>query len=140
MKIVSSAFLSGVLFGIGLVVSGMTDANKVLAFLTLNSDWNPALALVMGGAISVHLLFYQLVKRRTSPFFTETFQIPTRKDISGQLVVGSLLFGLGWGLGGVCPGPGFVSLVSGSSEIFMFVGSMLIGMVIWQNTAKRMKL
>ena len=127
-----SALIAGFLFALGLGISGMTDANKVLAFLTLNENWNPALMPVMGGAIGIHLVFYRMVSKKASPFFAEKFHIPTSKDINLKLVLGSLLFGIGWGLGGICPGPGMVSIFSGATEILAFVAAMLVGMISWQ--------
>lgn len=127
-----SAFVTGLVFAIGLGISGMTDTTKVLGFLTLNADWNPALILVMGGAIAVHAVVYQIATRRSSPLFTEAFSIPSRRDIDGRLIGGALLFGLGWGLGGVCPGPGLVSIFGGSSEILIFVVMMGVGMMSFQ--------
>ena len=132
-----ASFFSGLLFALGLGVSGMTDTTKVIGFLTLDSDWNPALMLVMGGAIVVHFILYQVVKKRKSPFLSEIFHIPTRKDFTFRLVVGSILFGLGWGLGGVCPGPGLVSIFSGTPEILAFVGSMFGGMLLWQHVGEK---
>ena len=136
--VLTSAFVTGLVFAIGLGISGMTDTTKVIGFLTLNSEWNPALMLVMGGAIVVHAIVYQFAKRRTSPLFTETFSIPSRRDIDGRLIGGALLFGLGWGLGGVCPGPGLVSIFGGAIEIFIFVLMMAVGMVFFQQIQQRL--
>ena len=138
IPVVASAFITGLVFAIGLGISGMTDTTKVLGFLTLNSDWNPALMLVMGGAIAVHAVVYQIVKRRTSPLFTEAFHIPTRTEIDKRLLGGALLFGLGWGLGGICPGPGLVSIFSGMTENIVFVVTMFVGMLMWQQVQRRM--
>ena len=132
------SFGAAFLFALGLGVSGMTDTTKVLGFLTLDSRWNPALMLVMGGAIAVHLVFYQLVKKKQSPLLSDVFHIPTRRDMNLRLIGGSLLFGLGWGIGGVCPGPGFVSIVSGAAEILAFVGAMIVGMLLWQNVGEKL--
>ena len=134
----ASAFITGLIFAIGLGISGMTDTTKVLGFLTLNSEWNPALMLVMGGAIAVHAVFYQIAKRRSSPLFTDAFHIPTRTDIDRRLLIGALLFGLGWGIGGICPGPGFVSIFSGSIEVLVFVGTMVVGAFGWQQIQRRL--
>ena len=95
--VLASAFITGLVFAIGLGISGMTDTTKVLGFLTLNADWNPALMLVMGGAIAVHAIVYRFAVRRSSPLFTDAFSIPSRRDIDGRLIGGALLFGLGWG-------------------------------------------
>ncbi len=137
MPVVASAFVTGLVFAIGLGISGMTDTTKVLGFLTLNTDWNPALMLVMGGAIAVHAVVYRLATRRSSPLFTDAFHIPTRTDIDKRLLVGALLFGLGWGMGGICPGPGLVSIFSGMTENIVFVVTMIAGMLIWQQVQRR---
>lgn len=125
-----SAFSAGLVFALGLGISGMTDANKVIGFLNLAGDWDPSLAFVMVGAISVHLLLYRLILRRQSPFFSDRFHIPTRRDINPHLVGGAALFGMGWGLGGFCPGPGLVSLMGYGSAPGVFVVFMLGGMLV----------
>lgn len=124
-----AAFIGGLVFALGLGVSGMTDANKVIGFLNLAGDWDPSLAFVMVGAIGVHLALYRLILRRQSPLFCDTFHIPTRRDINAQLVGGAALFGVGWGLGGFCPGPGLVSLAGLGSSAAVFVAFMLFGMM-----------
>lgn len=136
--ILISAFVTGLVFAIGLGISGMTDTTKVIGFLTLNSEWNPALMLVMGGAIAVHAVVYQLATKRSSPLFTDSFSIPERRDINGRLIGGALLFGVGWGLGGVCPGPGLVSLFGGDTEIYVFVSMMAVGMIVFQQIQQRL--
>ncbi len=103
-------FVGGFVFALGLGISGMTDADKVLGFLNLAGDWDPALAFVMVGAIGVHLILYRLIVRRPSPLFGDRFHLPTRRDISPRLLTGAAIFGVGWGMGGFCPGPGLVSL------------------------------
>jgi len=125
-----AAFTGGLVFALGLGVSGMTDANKVIGFLNLAGDWDPRLAFVMAGAIGVHLLLYRLILRRQSPIFADRFHIPTRRDISPRLVGGAALFGMGWGLGGFCPGPGLVSLMGHGAAPGVFVASMLGGMLV----------
>ena len=124
-----SAFSAGLVFALGLGISGMTDANKVIGFLNLAGDWDHSLAFVMVGAISVHLFLYRLILRRQSPLFADHFHIPTRRDINSRLVGGSALFGMGWGLGGFCPGPGLVSLMNTNSGAGVFVIFMLGGML-----------
>lgn len=124
-----SAFVGGLVFAVGLGVSGMTDANKVIGFLNLAGEWDPSLAFVMVGAIGVHLTLYRLILRHQSPLFGDTFHIPTRRDINPQLVGGAALFGVGWGLGGFCPGPGLVSLAGLGSSAAMFVVFMFVGMM-----------
>ena len=125
-----AVFLGGLLFAIGLGVSGMTDANKVIGFLNLAGDWDPSLAFVMVGAIGVHLTLFRLILKRESPLFAERFEIPTRRDINPKLVGGAGLFGIGWGLGGFCPGPGLTSLPAFGSSAAVFVGCMVFGMAI----------
>lgn len=127
----------GVLFGLGLVLSGMTQADKVIAFLDVASGaWDPSLALVMVGAIGVHAVLFRLILRRTSPLLDVKFHIPTRTDIDGKFVVGAALFGIGWGLGGVCPGPGLVAAASFTSSMLLFVGALVVGMVVFQRTQR----
>ena len=123
-----AAFMAGLIFAVGLGVSGMTDANKVIGFLNLAGDWDPSLAFVMVGAIGVHMGMYLLILRRQRPLFGEAFHIPTRRDITPQLVGGAALFGVGWGLGGFCPGPGLVSMGGLGASAGVFVAFMLVGM------------
>ncbi|TVQ92410.1 MAG: YeeE/YedE family protein [Deltaproteobacteria bacterium] len=123
-------FGAGLLFALGLGISGMTQPAKVVGFLDITGDWKPELAFVMGGAIAVHLIAYRLVPRMSKPLFEPKFGIPSRRDIDGRLLGGALLFGAGWGLGGYCPGPGIVSLVSMTWAPLVFVGAMVLGMVL----------
>ena len=122
-----SAFAAGLVFAIGLGLSGMTDAGKVVGFLNVMGDWDPSLAFVMVGAIGVHLGLYRLILRRQSPLFCHSFHLPTKKDVDPYLVRGAAIFGVGWGLGGVCPGPGLVSLASFAPQAIVFVAFMLAG-------------
>ncbi|MDQ3031196.1 MAG: YeeE/YedE family protein [Myxococcota bacterium] len=121
----SAALAAGLLFGVGLVVSGMTVPAKVIGFLDFAGAWDPTLMFVMAGAIAVHAVVYRLVRRRASPLFADAFQVPTRKDIDARLVLGAAIFGVGWGLGGYCPGPAVSSLVTGSLSPLAFVAAML---------------
>lgn len=123
-------FAAGVLFAFGLGISGMTQPDKVVGFLDVTGNWQPALAFVMGGAILVHLIAYRLVPRMRNPLFEARFGIPTRRDLDPRLLGGAALFGMGWGLAGFCPGPGIVSLVSGSSNAVLFVIAMVTGMLL----------
>jgi uncharacterized membrane protein YedE/YeeE len=125
----ASALGAGALFGVGLGVAGMTSPAKVQAFLDFFGEWDPSLALVMVGAIAVHALG-RLVVRRSAPLFDTRFHLPTRNDLDRPLVLGAALFGLGWGLGGFCPGPGIVSLASGTLDALVFVGAMAAGMAL----------
>lgn len=128
-KTLLSAFVSGLIFALGLGLSRMTDANTVLAFLDLSGDWNPALAFVMVGAIAVHLPFYRMIRKRERPLLAERFHIPTTNIIDKKLVLGAAIFGVGWGLGGYCPGPALVSLVSFDGATPLFVAAMATGMI-----------
>jgi uncharacterized membrane protein YedE/YeeE len=119
-------FICGLLFGCGLVISGMVDPAKVIGFLDVTGSWDPSLAFVMVGALSIFAPVYWLViRRRSAPLFANAFSLPTRRDIDGPLVVGAALFGMGWGLVGFCPGPALVALASGQLSIFAFVASMI---------------
>ena len=129
MKSISTTFLAGVTFALGLGISGMTNANKVIGFLNLAGDWDVSLAFVMIGAIGMHYLLYRLILKRSKPVFGEKFLLPTRKDIDKRLVIGSALFGMGWGLGGFCPGAGIVSSTSLGVEALIFVAAMTGGML-----------
>jgi uncharacterized protein len=122
-------FFVGLLFGWGLLLSGMTDPGKVQGFLDLFGTWDPSLAFVMGGAIAVGVFAFALAKRRSTTFFGGVMQMPTSRDIDKRLVVGSLIFGAGWGLAGFCPGPGIVTLASGELKAAVFVAAMLVGML-----------
>lgn len=120
--------LAGLVFGIGLVVSGMSDPAKVLNFLDVLGTWDPSLAFVMGGASLTAFLGYRLVWRRARPLTLDDFQIPTRDDIDAPLLGGAALFGLGWGLGGFCPGPAWTALTLGAPGTLVFLPAMLLGM------------
>lgn len=128
------AFAVGFIFAIGLAISGMTQPQKIIGFLN-PWDWDPSLLFVMVGAIGFHILAYPLVRKRGSPLLDTKWHVPTRKDITPQLVLGSILFGIGWGLGGFCPGPGVTSLASGDLRAFLFVGAMIAGMIFFKKTA-----
>jgi len=128
----ASEYLIGVLFGLGLIISGMTNPAKVLAFLDLAGTWDPSLIFVMGGAVLVALIAFYLAKNRTQSFLGGAMQIPTRRDIDRPLIIGSALFGVGWGLAGFCPGPALVSLGSGELKALVFVVAMLGGMLLFE--------
>jgi uncharacterized protein len=119
---------SGLLFGAGLVLSGMTKPAKVIGFLDPFGAFDPSLLFVMAGAIGVHFVAYRWMKRRSAPLFAPKFVVPTRRDIDAKLLAGAALFGAGWGLGGYCPGPGVVSLAGAGSQALVFVAAMLAGM------------
>ncbi len=127
-----AAGIAGILFGIGLTVSGMANPAKVIGFLDLFGNWDPSLALVMGGAVGVTAILFPRVTRREQPLLDGSFHLPTRSDIDPALVVGSGLFGIGWGLVGLCPGPAYTSLSLGKWEPWVFVAAMLAGMVLFR--------
>ena len=131
------ALLSGLVFGFGLIVSGMTNPEKVLDFLDLAGAWDPSLALVMGGALAVGLAAFTLAKKRTQSLLGLAMQLPTAKQIDWRLVGGSLSFGLGWGLAGICPGPALVLVGAGVSKGLIFVAAMLAGMGIFELLERR---
>lgn len=122
-------FVVGLLFGLGLMLSGMTDPGKVIGFLDLFGTWDPSLALVMGGAIMVGFFAFTVAKKRTSTFLGGALRLPTNMDLDKKLVMGSLLFGAGWGLAGFCPGPALVSMADGQPKAMVFVLAMLVGML-----------
>ena len=131
MKNKIAAALVGSLFALGLGVSGMTDPQKVLSFLNIFGKWDPSLAFVMIGAISIHFLFYRLVRKRRAPIFASEWHIPKNQKISRSLVLGALIFGIGWGLAGYCPGPGLTSAVTLKASPLLFVGGMFLGMLLF---------
>ena len=130
-------FFVGLLFGIGLLVSGMTDPAKVQGFLDLAGAWDPSLAFVMGGAILVGLVAFAVAKRRTRTFLGGAMHLPTSRDIDRRLVVGSLIFGAGWGLAGFCPGPGLVAMGAGEPKAAIFVAAMVGGMLLFEVFERR---
>jgi hypothetical protein len=127
-----SAFATGLIFGIGLIISGMTDPSKIIGFLNLAGPWDPSLALVMGGAVTVGFLAFRFARRRTAAFLGGAMHLPTARQIDRRLVLGSLAFGVGWGLAGYCPGPAVVSVGMGQEKAMVFVVAMLAGMGIYE--------
>ncbi len=121
------AALSGLVFGLGVVISGMGDPAKVLNFFDVIGTWDPSLGLVMGSALGVTMLGYRLVLRRERPVFAEAFTLPTARDIDARLIGGSAVFGIGWGLSGFCPGGSIPMLGSFSAPVFVFTAAMVIG-------------
>lgn len=132
-----SEFLIGLLFGLGLILAGMTDPSKVLGFLDLAGAWDPSLAFVMGGAILVGLGAFALAKKRTRSFLGGAMHLPTSSQIDRRLVLGSVLFGVGWGVAGFCPGPAIVSLGAGNAKAAAFVLALLAGMALFELAEKR---
>jgi len=131
MLILITALLSGLIFGLGLILSGMTDPAKVLAFLDIAGPWDPSLALVMLGAISVGFFAFRTAKQRGHTLLAAPLHLPVSRVIDRRLILGSLLFGSGWGLAGLCPGPGLVLAASGHSAGIIFVTAMLLGMAVF---------
>lgn len=125
-----AVLISGLLFGAGLTISGMVNPMKILNFLDLSGNFDPTLIFVMGGGLLVTMIGYQILFRQPKPLFADQFQIPTLKQIDLRLVGGAVLFGIGWGLSGFCPGPAIASLVFGHVESFVFVAAMAIGMLL----------
>lgn len=126
------ALASGLLFAVGLGLSGMTKPSKVYGFLNVAGDWDPSLAFVMGGAVVVGVLASLLMKRMKRPALDEQFCLPEKRDVDARLILGAAIFGVGWGLGGVCPGPGVVALASGALPVVVFVAAMLGGMALYR--------
>ena len=131
-----SQYLIGVLFGFGLLVSGMSNPQKILNCLDITGSWDPSLMFVMGGAVIVGLAGFYVVSQRSEAFFGGALHIPTRRDITKPLLMGSFIFGAGWGIAGFCPGPALVSLGSGQLKALVFVIAMLIGMTICERFFK----
>jgi uncharacterized membrane protein YedE/YeeE len=131
------SFVVGLIFGLGLIVSGMGNPAKVLGFLDLAGNWDPSLMFVMGGAITVGVIAFGFAGRRTTSLLGDPMQMPTARQIDKRLVVGSAVFGIGWGLAGICPGPAFVLLGVGSVKSIVFVSALLAGMALFE-TYKRL--
>ncbi len=136
MKSLLAAFCAGSLFAVGLAVSGMTLPSKVIGFLDVAGDWDPSLALVMAAAVLVHFAAHRIVLRRRSPLFDVKFHLPTRTSLDIRLLTRAAIFGIGWGLGGFCPGPGLVAAAAGGHAALVFVGGMTGGMVLEQALAR----
>lgn len=138
------ALVAGLIFGLGLILSGMTNPAKVIGFLDLAGNWDPSLALVMAGAIAASAVPFRLAKGRATALLGGPIRLPTATDIDRRLVLGSLAFGAGWGLAGYCPGPALASLLSGGAKPLLFVLAMLAGMAVfellqWQTLSGRHK-
>lgn len=134
-----AALLSGLIFGLGLILSGMGNPAKVQNFLDFFGQWDPSLALVMGGAIAVGLIAFTWTKKRRAALLGDAMQLPTNHAIDRKLLTGSALFGVGWGLAGFCPGPALMNLATLQSEVWLFVAAMLVGMWVQQLWASRSK-
>lgn len=134
---VFTSLLAGLVFGLGLILSGMANPAKVLGFLDLAGSWDPSLALVMVGAIAVGLVAFAVAKRRTRSFLGSALKLPAAQHIDRRLVGGSVLFGVGWGVAGFCPGPALAALGMGELKAAVFVGAMLLGMAIFELLERR---
>lgn len=132
MKHAAVSFLVGLLFAIGLGISGMTQPQKVIGFLDLTGAWDPSLIFVMAGAVGLHFVTYRLVRKKSTPLLDKHWHVPTSKEVSPQLVVGAVMFGVGWGLAGYCPGPALTSVAGLSSNALIFVTSMIVGMSLFK--------
>lgn len=137
MKSIVSALICGLIFGAGLLISGMTETQKVQGFLDIFGDWDPSLAFVMGGALIVSFVGFRLARRRPAPVFEARALWPTKSDIDAPLVGGAVLFGAGWGLIGFCPGPAIADLATGSLPVVLFVVAMAAGMAARNLTQRR---
>lgn len=124
--------LAGLLFGFGLLVSGMTDPVKVQGFLDVFGAWDISLALVMGGGLMVAIVGVQLAKRQQTSWIGSLIEMPTKTTINKKLLIGAMLFGIGWGLVGICPGPGIVLLGTGQWQAYVFIPAMIVGMLVYQ--------
>lgn len=125
-----SALIAGLLFAFGLVLSGMTQPAKVVGFLDFAGDWDPTLVFVMGGGVLTYMIAFRLIRRRQTPAFANAFSVPQNTTVDAKLIGGAALFGVGWGLGGLCPGPAFVGLAGGSSEVATFAVFMVGGFLL----------
>lgn len=134
-----SALLAGLIFGLGLYLSGMTDPMKVLAFLDLAGDWDPSLAFVMIGAIAFSSVPFYIAKRRHTAFLGAPIQLPTNRIVDRRLVLGSMTFGVGWAIAGLCPGPAFALLLTGRWQVMAFCFAMIVGMLIFNVVESRLK-
>jgi uncharacterized membrane protein YedE/YeeE len=132
-----SALVAGLIFGLGLLLAGMTDPAKVLGFLDLAGAWNPSLALVMLGAIGVALLPFTWAKRQRYSLLGAPMQLPQKRQLDRRLIIGSLLFGVGWGIAGICPGPAVALLLTGHWQVLVFVPAMLVGMGLFEWLERR---
>jgi uncharacterized membrane protein YedE/YeeE len=127
-----SSFIVGLIFGIGLILAGMTNPAKVIGFLDITGTWDPSLAFVMGGGILVAIVAFRFAKKRTVNFLGGAMRMPTSDMIDKRLVIGSLLFGAGWGMAGFCPGPALTSIGTGNPKAVIFVIAMIVGMAIFE--------
>tara|TARA_B100000029_G_scaffold232344_1_gene229729 strand:+ start:393 stop:806 length:414 start_codon:yes stop_codon:yes gene_type:complete len=126
------SFISGIIFAVGLVISGMTNPQKVIGFLDILGNWDPSLAFVMGGAVSFNLITFYYIKKRKSPFYEAQFDYPLKTVIDIPLVLGAIIFGIGWAIMGVCPGPAVVNIVTLNSNVLIFLASFFGGVFLYK--------
>lgn len=138
MKYHIASLFAGLIFGLGLIVSGMANPEKVLGFLDIAGAWDPSLAFVMGGAVIVGLVAFTVARKRTLSFLGFSMKLPTSQHIDKRLIIGSMMFGLGWGIAGFCPGPALVAFGAGEIKGVVFVVSMVAGMILFE-IAERMR-
>lgn len=136
MKPILAALFCGVLFGVGLAISGMTNPAKVIGFVNFTGAWDPSLALVMVGALITFGIGFRLTQTSMKPLFADAFQVPKRTDIDARLVGGAVIFGVGWGLSGICPGPGITALAYGKVSFYVFFTAMVVGSLAYGLTTR----
>jgi uncharacterized membrane protein YedE/YeeE len=129
MRLITT-YLIGLIFGVGISISGMANPAKVLNFFDIAGTWDPSLAFVMAGALIVTFVGYRFVLKRPAPLMSPTFQLPTRRDLDLPLIGGSAVFGVGWGIAGFCPGGALPALGTGQRDVFVFVAALLLGIII----------
>lgn len=129
--------ISGLIFGAGLTIGGMTDPARVRGFLDILGNWDPTLAFVMGGALIVMAVAWRIQRRMKRPMFSESFSLPERQDLDAKLVTGAALFGIGWGIAGICPGPAVASLALVPGQVLPFLAAMIAGMTLYRLTFDR---
>lgn len=137
MKRAVVAFICGLVFGAGLIISQMSNPAKVIGFLDITGNWDPSLALVMGGAVAVFGVLYRLALRQGTPLLAPRFTLPQKDSLDAPLMAGALIFGIGWGLGGFCPGPAIVSAAFGDARVWAFVAAMIAGMLVYRVGLRR---
>ncbi len=137
MKRAFVAFVCGLVFGAGLIISQMSNPAKVIAFLDITGNWDPSLALVMGSAVAVFAVLYRVALRQGTPMLASRFTLPEKGRPDAPLMVGALIFGVGWGLGGFCPGPAIVSAAFGDTRVWAFVAAMVAAMLVYRTVLRR---
>ncbi len=138
MKTSLAALLSGIIFGLGLSISEMINPARVIGFLDITGEWDLTLLLVMGSALAFTIIGFPLITRKAHPLFAEKFTLPTKKSLDMPLISGAVLFGIGWGLAGLCPGPAIAGLASLQPDIFLFVAAMIVGQLIGIQLEKKL--